>query len=58
MFRKRSDREVALAAHSRWIAELRDTSRAAEQRLRLIELRVAALESQLAGRARARGEVE
>ncbi len=58
MFRKRSDREAALAAHSGWIAELRDTSRAADQRLRLIELRVAALESQLAGRARARGEVK
>ncbi len=56
MFRKRSDREIALAAHSGWIAELRDTSRAGEQRLRLIELRVAALESQLAGRARAREE--
>ena len=56
MFRKRSDREVALAAHSGWIAELRDTSRASEQRLRMIELRVAALESQLAGRTRGRWE--
>ena len=56
MFRKRSDRETALAAHSGWIAELRDTSRASEQRLRMIELRVAALESQLAGRTRGRGE--
>lgn len=47
MLRKQGDEEAVLATHGRWIAKLRDITRAAEQRLRMLERRVSAFESQL-----------
>lgn len=48
MLRKQRDEEAVLATHGRWIAKLRDTTRMAEQRLRILEQHISAFESQLA----------
>jgi uncharacterized coiled-coil protein SlyX len=40
----KSDGEVILAEHGRWVAKLRDASRLIEQRMTILERRVSALE--------------
>jgi len=40
----KSDGEVILAEHGRWVAKLRDASRLLEQRMTILERRVSALE--------------
>jgi len=37
-----------LAEHGRWVARLRDSARVADQRLRVLERRISAMEVQLA----------
>ena len=49
MFEKTKNKKESLANHSKWIAEVRDATRTIDQRLRMIELRVTVLESQVSG---------
>ena len=44
----KSDGEVILAEHGRWVAKLRDASRLLEQRMTTLERRVSALEGHVA----------
>lgn len=48
MFGRSREHELVLAEHSRWIAKLRDAVHAGEQRLRMLEQQVSALEGHLA----------
>jgi len=45
---KKSEEEVILAEHGRWIGKLRDASRLLEQRMTILERRVSALEGHVA----------
>lgn len=48
MFGRSREHELVLAEHSGWIAKLRDAVHADEQRLRMLERQVSALEGHLA----------
>ena len=54
--RKQRDEKIILAAHGRWIAELRDTIRTMKQHLRVLEQRISVLETQLIKLDKIQGE--
>lgn len=58
MLRGQRDEKIVLAAHGKWISELRASARTIEQRLRVIEQRISMLETQLVELNKIRGKID